>query len=591
MRAPRTIKAVLLLLFALLVGAVCFTVWFVLSTPERGTAKIARSLGFTGDEMDVASSLRSSVHDHPAEYAPKLIPLLADADPAVRYSAGMLLSGDEMRGVLNDLHLDALIMAHRAGVWNARWSIGFIASPRAMDFLVDELHKEGRWNSQLKYAFWAAGEQGSQRLAGLYLDPTPLSPRLHRAASEMLRQMGDESSLLLDELLAVVEGQGVLPENRALAVEVLGLLESVARPAIPTLRKWAVQDPVMYAEAVQLALLRIEAPQSVERLSEELRLGRWRDGYELREFLEKLGSLGEEARAAGPAIVGLLQSSSDWAVREAAVVAIARVGYRDGGSVLVDLLSRDDSWRLAFTAAVALGQLGSTEAVPALERAAADYWFPPVRAEAARAVRVIRNQEESQPPLFDLRWRIHPDDANREFMTQLTGVWNRVFRQLLVRRSPGEISWWRRRLLGRDIRQVEFREEDEPPTVGYWDLLPVCGIKFAGGALLGYDNGEFGAGVVYAPTKGMPVYLQTPNVKSMHAMPFGVVVLTEAAMIGDDAAYLVTQGSDGIPVARPFKQLPWLAGLRGGLLPNGDLYFGGIVITRTGALQLDSSLQ
>lgn len=118
-----------------------------------------------------------------------------------------------------------------------------------------------------------------------------------------------------------------------------------------------------------------------------------------------------------------------------------------------------------------------------------------------------------------------------------------------------------------------------------WDHEPSCGIKFAGGYLLGVDRGEFGFGVLFVRTGHEATYFPTNCVTAFHRMPFGVVAVTYGAMGGDGYACVFDLTGDGKVDVRRFIRLFGRVE-KSGLLPNGDLYLDGLIITTDEEIRL-----
>lgn len=81
-------------------------------------------------------------------------------------------------------------------------------------------------------------------------------------------------------------------------------------------------------------------------------------------------------------------------------------------------------------------------------------------------------------------------------------------------------------------------------------------MRFGGGILLGYDEGEFGAGVVFVTASGKPFELPTPNVKRFIRWDDSVIVATDQAMFSDPMLYRIHLGADGHPTIEPFMRPP-----------------------------------
>ncbi|MBK7642683.1 MAG: HEAT repeat domain-containing protein [Planctomycetes bacterium] len=74
-------------------------------------------------------------------------------------------------------------------------------------------------------------------------------------------------------------------------------------------------------------------------------------------------------------------------VRVGAARALGYIGFQASVEALVRETTQADDWQLASACVEALGRLRAEQAIPALNRAAANYWYLPVRS-AARGLAV-----------------------------------------------------------------------------------------------------------------------------------------------------------------------------------------------------------
>jgi len=111
-------------------------------------------------------------------------------------------------------------------------------------------------------------------------------------------------------------------------------------------------------------------------------------------LITELALMGNEALPVGPRVLTWAKNHPNKSYRPVAVRALGAIGYHEARVPLEGFLHDRTDWRNAYSATKSLAQLGDAESIPALEKAAREHWFPPVRESARNAVEVIRGTAE-----------------------------------------------------------------------------------------------------------------------------------------------------------------------------------------------------
>ncbi|MDB4968209.1 MAG: lyase HEAT-like repeat protein, partial [Myxococcales bacterium] len=345
---------------------------------------VARSeSGIGAEERALAEALQA----YGAAAVPELLSLLRSPDARIGRFVGYVLR--DING-LEERDLDALIAARRRGDGWIPPAIAHIGTPRAIQFLVEELRAKAEVDTQLTWALVTAGERAAAPLADLFGAATPTSAQLARAVCRVFEGMGDRAAPAVEPLMAITSRRALPLANRRHAVDALGCIGPAARPAIATLRRLSASEPARFARATDEVLRAVGAPEAAPGLIAELR------AHPSEDALRDLAFIGHDARAAGADVLALA-SNADWQLRAAAVRTLGFIGYDLAAGSLTALLGNGDDWRLVQAAAESLGRLRATTATVALQQVAADHWYPRVRDAAREALRVIGGTGRPEP--------------------------------------------------------------------------------------------------------------------------------------------------------------------------------------------------
>ena len=426
---------------------------------------------------------------------------------------------------------------------------------KLLNAISTELVKTSEYDKPTLFRILAnVGERGVNRLMLLYRSNLPVAPPIQREICSEVRRVYSHYELI-DALLSVAKDDALTLENRRLAVEALGFMRKPDDPG-------PVNDPARESITKLTDLL----PQLPETLATAARLSLHQINHADEDDDGFLGNpIISPAKDGGVDALAALEDKGDW----------LRVGY----------------------ASEALARHGVTTALPNLQNVADTHWYAPVRKTALQAIRILHGQE---PAPAKIRAGII-----EQFVQQEIEATHRV--KATIPRppkpwlSPAVTSYlqkvqaacfWR---FQPKIKDVEYHAPGRLPVLGVIDdfgmnpMKPRHAIRFAGGKLLGYNEGEFGAGTVFYRKGETPLLFDTSNVDDFLRTPFGVLVICEVAMMGDGFLYLASEQADGRVSVNMFMRLPNYFGWPT-LLPSGETVLRSthrnIVISRTGEIQM-----
>lgn len=472
-------------------------------------------------------ALAKQVQGYEASAIPYLLPLLVSEQSRVRRFTGYVLR--DIHG-LKESDLDALIAARKRGDGWIAPAIAHVGSPRAVQFLVDDLRDHPESNTQTTWALQLLGARAAIPLAHL-LD-APVDANVPFATCTVFRQMQSNAEPAIDVLLARAQSTAEPSANRSAAIFELGCIGASARHTIPALQAMAGDDGLRKAvdqaiesmgtsEAVPLLLAKLQQPDA--------------------EFVfPQLARMGRSANAAGPTLSGLL-SSSDPKLVVGAARALGYIGYDKEPTPLMALLANQDDWQQVYVAAESLGRLHVVAALPMLDDIAKRHWYSPVRAAARKAIEVL--QDNGHYP---------PSSRNP---------------------SMNFIAYERVSGLPAGPHPTFVGSPSDPRT-----------LKFGPGVLVGEDHGEWGGSLVYREAPAPPKTLLSANVEGIHELGGKVVVVTGLAhmLTNEGVLYRVKRGTTGDFEVTRWKTLPG-APRESGMLADGSLYVscvGGAVVIK-----------
>ena len=304
-------------------------------------------------------------------------------------------------------------------------------------------------------------------------------------------------------------------------------------------------------------------------------LKRWEERPDDWPALVEIISLKEDGRGAGPALVRRLRDDN-LLTQIWAATTLGYIGYVEASPDLIKLLQAEHWW-LVYVSVESLGRLHAAEAIGPLSEIAESYWHPAVHEAAVKAVQVISGKasyESRDDPMALFGYlragtsggrdssaaagpgsnRFYADEKDRLDREQLKKL---AYSAEMVGVGPGKDG----RSLERHVRTIQ--------------QVPDVGINVDGGYLVGSSRGEWGGELVFVDREGKQTTLLHDNVRGLHHMTSGIVVVTGLSHLSTNtgAVFKVAKGEDGVWRASRWKELPG-APVASGLRPNGNLFVG-----------------
>jgi hypothetical protein len=477
---------------------------------------VARTLGWSAEVRQLEADNRRAFYRRAVQEPNAVIALLTHDSFSVRRSALFVLDSRNNDMVLDDDTVTAVV-TELARVEDRPWS--------RRDFPVESLMAilDGQ------------EDRGIRAMISLYRRCDPLPPNLQH---ELVRRLAYSSrpGVWTEEILRVASEPAISTGNRVLALQALTATQLEAehgrpepstfaakvREALPQMSESAV------AAAAQATILHFETPPPT--------------------FHEK--SLDRDEAEFPP--------------------------QHDDGAKAIAALSDATDWRRVSRAATALAHRGIKRAVPDLRRVADSHWHGEVVESAQRAIAVLEGREPFFLPEAEQQRRHQERRVERDaLIAQIRArpepkeAWTtKLWQELLPAR---EAVFWR---LQPRFRQVLLEEPGQLPRQFSLDeaqgpMRPKHAIRFAGGKLLGYDDGEFGAGTAFYRRGTMARFYQTANVARFIRTSYGVVIVGQSYW-DDQVLHLATEQPDGSVRVTFFCRLPVNSSIEGEN-PNGDL--------------------
>jgi HEAT repeat protein len=521
------------------------------SLVERLKAKASPEIGITKEEQEIAKELQ----EVGAEAIPLLLPLLADENPAIRQLAAYTLR--DIEGVTED-HLDALIASCRRGEGWIAPAIAHVGTPRAVNFLVEELVRERQTQNQLTWAIEIVGEKAVPRLVQVYERETDWDEALEETMQYIMRSLGSKAASAVDPLYAIAIDDTQPAAKRRRVIIALGCIGEPAESAVRHLRErkdqWELFGDPMLTKTVDEALIKVGATEAVPILIRALEKSP--DPFSTTLIMQNIARLSDRGVSAGPTVIKYL-SNSDWEVRLAAARTLGLIGYQESGEELMALLKHKEDWRLVRCAAQSLGRLRNRQAVAELEDVSRNHWYPPVRDVAQRAIAAIRNNDvktkdaaEASSPLDTFFDYDNPDE------------------------------------------KTESMDEKEASSLRFpVAVKPSHRLAVDNGHFIATDNGEWGGETKFIDSKDQSHLVVTENTQALYRTSNGALAVTGLAHMTRDIGviYRLVKKADGSWIGEKWRALPG-APRFSRMLRDGNLFvscYGGIVtISPDGAIRL-----
>jgi hypothetical protein len=483
------------------------------------------------------------------EAIPFLLPLLSDDDEQVRTLAGWVVS--DIKG-LSDEHLDILIQAYRSGVRLAGSGIVRIGSPRAVDFVVETLISDPRSGEGLLLPN-AVGLLRAKLVPGLvqfYRSDRVWDDGLDARMARVFGNLRTNAKSAIGPLLEIADDKTISVKRRVRAIAALSAIGVSTDGGIASLQRLQKDDDNLIRDAAFEALAFIRVGDSFERTLQ----------------IRDLARQGTLAKYAGPDLLKDLEGD-DWDVRAAAARAIGYVGFEDATDALIPLLHHKEDWRLVYSAAESLGRLRARKALPALAAVSKEYWYPPAREAAKRAMASIR--DSVVPASRSDETANYDDDFFDRGKTDSDWITEKEARSLRfpVAVTPDD-------LMSIPVRMRGGRDEEK-----------MRGVKVDDGYLVGSDRGEWGGEIAYVNRAGKARILTPLNTEAIYRTKAGIVAVTGLAHMTFNSGCLfrISKTAEGEWSASKWRVLPGAPRVSR-LLKDGNLFIschGGMVLIST----------
>ena len=522
--------------------------------------------GISAKEREIAKNVQGLG----SSAIPYLLPLLKHENKNVRKLASYTLR--DING-LNEEHLDVLIESGRSGNQWILPAIARIGTPKAIEFLIDELKKEKKKYTQVTYSFELLGGNGIPYLMKLYKDSPKADEQLLQTVNFIFGKLGDNAEAAVDSLTEIACDKNIDSKIRIYAIRGLGQIGPKAQRSIPALQKLAQEEPDIFSSAVNKSMIEIGSREAVPILLEKL------DQNPNIVVFRDIAQLREKGQPAGSTLVTYL-GNKDWDIRVGAARAIGYIGYTKAIPYLIDLLLNDDDWRLVYVSAESLGRLRAQEAVPSLVRISQSHWYPPVREAATKAIDAINGKAQY-------------GSGQANFPSEFF-EYEHVGRNIKIVSMESMQEYGLKQRLGQEgyLNAHELQELAYTVDSGHGKKVfpkrtrvPQLGIKVEDGSLVPSRRGEGGAELVFINSEKSQDVLIKKNIRGIYKMPSGIVAVTGLAHLSSNRGlvYKITRTDSNKWSATPWKVLPG-APISSALLDSGAL----LVNCKGGSIEISS---
>lgn len=252
--------------------------------------------------------------------------------------------------------------------------------------------------------------------------------------------------------------------------------------------------------------------------------------------LSEIAEFGPAGHAAGEFLIPFLGSSNS-TEQAYGILTLGFIGYSPATPRIETALASKD-WRIVYAAISSVGWLGDKQAIPALNKLAADYWLVEIRKQAAHVLAALQS---ANGQIERGSWITNNQGDYRDPAWVITeGVGGM--------RSSCSSNRWR-------WQGQTFTLRPEPEVEA--QSLYYRSEKLAG-ELIGTDHGEWGGSLTWVPYQGTPVVLARENVHSLDYVDGGAIVLFGLAHMGFNYGYVlkVLRNADGSWEQKDIARLP-----------------------------------
>ena len=199
---------------------------------------------------------------------------------------------------------------------------------------------------------------------------------------DVLARMGEQRADVALALIDIAEDRSLSDDIRVGTLSIIGDLGKPAAIIDSRLIALKQQQPQL-TKAINKALVGIKSQFAVNILVELLA-----ETGDIN-LLRDIAAFGPSAVDAGLVVMNLLTNMEPEA-KMLAVRTLGYIGYRPSIPYLIPLLNEPNDVLLNLVTAEALGRLNAKSALTELTSAADSHWYPPVRAQARKALQLIK---------------------------------------------------------------------------------------------------------------------------------------------------------------------------------------------------------
>jgi len=512
-----------------------------------------------GDTVFVAPSPQVLKIGAPA--IPYLLPLLKDRHKGIRTVAARTLR--DIDG-LNETHLDALIAAHRRGVYWLAEPIARIGTPKAVDVLMEDLLRTQEEDIQTR-AFVILGPKVTPQMVALYRKKSGWNKDFEEKMNHVWKWMGHKAVTAVPGLLEIATDKKMSEAARIRAINTLAAIGAASKPAIPTLLELHQNGSKKMQEACAAAMIETDSPESVPFLLQELQNG---ERYKSWTF-GRIAKLHQNGITAGPAILPYVNDAF-WENRREAIATLGFIGYKAAADLLIAQLGCEEDWRTVACAMEVLVKFQETKAIPPLQKVARDHWYPPLRGWAKQAIDCI---QDKKPFSIEKKGRDFIDVSEAlGFSTRDYDYYNDCKSENL--RFP---------VVPQPLESIKVRvtAARKSPSEKKTQKETLSGLPHEGGHLVTYTNSDLGGFIGFVDAKGkLTEIISGVSGQAVHNTKHGLFALIGRWHFPYCRIVRIQRTPDGKWTAQDWRELPgghvWFSGV----LEDGSILvcnYGGIV--------------
>lgn len=361
----------------------------------------------------------------------------------------------------------------------------------------------------------------------------------------VLGEMGDSRAAYAHALFDIAEDRSSSDDIRLGALSIIGDLGKPASIIDSRLIALKEQQP-QFTTAINKALVGIKSQFAVKVLVELL--AETDDIYLLRD----IAAFGPIAVDAGVAVTNLLTSKNSEA-KILVVRTLGYIGYSPSIPYLIPLLNEPNDVVLNLVTAEALGRLNAKSALTELTIAADSHWYPPVRDQARKAVKLIKTGQ---------RYENKTDENNfgyeyfnfQNFQLKacekitLKTISERSEQKLYKSKSSEKLQslTYNTVVLGYGADDEDAQKAVDPDAIievnannireirHNIEQVPDLALRVKNGWLAGSNRGEWGGELVYIADNGASTIILDENIEDIYKLGDRYVAVTGLSHLGSN---------------------------------------------------------